>query len=130
MRDNDREKASFGRDGDKAVGVRIGVEFPYTGFDIVTSIYTGKYAESVTSENLRLSLYGVDASYQTNGFTVRGEVVHARQQITGKDLKKTGGYIQAFGLIGRAAYLGGFIRHTEISEVSMDSRGGVRRTPL
>ena len=95
MRDNDREKATFGRDNDKAVGARIGVEFPYAGFDIGTSIYTGKYAENALDESLRLNLYGVDASYQTNGFTLRGELVYASQQITDKDLKKTGGYVQA-----------------------------------
>ena len=100
MRDNDREKASFGRDNDKAVGARIGVEFPYAGFDIGTSIYTGKYAESATAESLRLNLFGVDASYQTNGFTLRGELVHANQEITGRDLKKTGGYVQASYLVG------------------------------
>ena len=100
MRDNDREKATFGRDDDKAVGARIGVEFPYTGFDVGTSIYTGKYAESATAESLRLTLYGVDASYQTNGFTLRGEFIHATQQITGKDLKKTGGYVQASYMVG------------------------------
>ena len=100
MRDNDREKAAFGRDDNKAVGARIGVEFPYAGFDIGTSIYTGKYAESATAESLGLTLYGVDASYQTNGVTLRGEVVHANQQATGGDLKKTGGYVQASYLVG------------------------------
>ena len=100
LRDNDREKASFGRDDNKAVGARIGVEFPYTGFDVGGSVYTGKYAESATAQSLRLTLYGVDGSYQTNGFTLRGEVVHARQQITGRDLKKTGGYVQASYLMG------------------------------
>lgn len=100
MRGNDREKAAFGRDDNKAVGARIGVEFPYTGFDIGTSIYTGKYAESVLAESLSLTLYGVDASYQRNGFTLRGELVHANQQATGGDLKKTGGYVQASYLMG------------------------------
>lgn len=42
MRDNDREKATFGRDDDKAVGARIGVEFPYTGIDIGTSNLHGQ----------------------------------------------------------------------------------------
>jgi hypothetical protein len=99
MTGNDREKAAFGRDDNKAVGARIGVELPYAGFDIGTSIYTGKYAESATAESLSLTLYGVDASYQKNGFTLRGELVSASQQITGRDLKKTGGYLQASYLV-------------------------------
>lgn len=95
MRDNDREKAEFGRDDDKAVGARVGLEFPYSGFDFGTSIYTGKYAESDTGKGLRLTLWGVDASYQKNGFVLRGELVRASQDATGGDLTKTGGYLQA-----------------------------------
>jgi len=94
MTGNDREKAAFGRDDNKALGARIGVEFPYTGFDVGTSIYREKYAESVLAESLNLTLYGVDASYQRSGFTLRGEMAHANQQATGGDLKKTGGYAQ------------------------------------
>jgi hypothetical protein len=100
MTGNDREKAAFGRVDNKALGARIGVEFPYTGFDVGTSIYRGKYSESVLAESLNLTLYGVDASYQRSGFTLRGEFVHASQEATGGDLKKTGGYAQASYLVG------------------------------
>ncbi len=95
LRGNDREKAAFGRDDNKAVGTRIGLEFPYSGFDIGTSLYTGKYAKSATDEDLRLTLWGVDASYQRDGFVLRGEMVQAKQDATGGDLTKTGGYLQA-----------------------------------
>jgi hypothetical protein len=100
MRDNDREKAAFGRDDDKAVGARVGIEFPYTGFDLGTSLYTGKYAESATGESLRLTLLGVDASYQQSGFVFRGELIRASQDATAGDLTKTGGYLQASYMIG------------------------------
>lgn len=100
LRDNDREKAAFGRDDDKAVGARLGFDFPYSGFDFGTSIYTSKYAESDTGEGLRLTLWGVDASYQRNGVVLRGELVQANQDATGGDLTKTGGYLQASYLTG------------------------------
>jgi hypothetical protein len=95
LRDNDREEASFGRDDDKALGGRLGLEFPFKGFDVGASIYNGKYAESASDENLRLNLFGVDASYQRAGLVVRGEIVSANQEVTGDDLGKTGGYLQA-----------------------------------
>lgn len=99
MRDNDRENASFGRDDDKALGGRLGFEAPYTGFDIGASVYTGKYAESAVGESLRLTLLGVDGSYQRDGLTLRGELVRASQDATGGDLTKTGGYAQASYLL-------------------------------
>ena len=95
LRDNDREKAAFGRDDDKALGARLGLEFPYSGFDIGGSVYTTKYAENVTGNGLRLTLLGADASYQRNGLALRGEVVTAKQAVDGANMTKTGGYLQA-----------------------------------
>lgn len=99
MRDNDREDASFGRDDDKALGGRLGFEAPYTGFDFGASLYTGKYAESAAGESLRLTMLGFDASYQTGGLTLRGEVVRANQDASAGDLTKIGGYAQASYLL-------------------------------
>lgn len=82
-------------DDDKAIGGRLGIEAPYAGFDLGASIYSGKYAEDADGESLRLTMFGVDASYQINGFAVRGELVRASQDATGGDLTKTGGYAQA-----------------------------------
>ena len=102
MRDNDREDADFGRDDDKAFGGRFGFEAPFTGFDLGASGYSGKYAESATGESLRLSMFGVDGSYQIGGFVLRGELVRASQDATGGDLTKTGGYGQASYLFENA----------------------------
>lgn len=95
LRDNDREIANFGRDDDKAVGGRLGLEFPFRGFDLGASIYSGKYAESVGGESLRLDLFGFDASYRRDALSLRGEIVHANQSVTDDDLRKTGGYVEA-----------------------------------
>ena len=90
MRDNVEDV-----DDDKAVGGRLGIEAPYAGFDLGASIYTGKYAEDAAGESLRLTMFGVDASYQRAGLVLRGELVRASQDATGGDLTKTGGYVQA-----------------------------------
>jgi len=95
LRDNDREKADFGRDNNKALGGRVGLEFPYMGFDIGASVYRGKYAETDTGDGLNLTMLGVDGSYQRDGFVLRGEVVRAKQDASAGDLTKTGGYVQA-----------------------------------
>jgi hypothetical protein len=95
LRDNDREKAEFGSDDNKAVGGRIGLEFPFVGFDIGGSVYTGKYAQDAADNSLNLTLVGVDASFQKEGFVLRGELVRASQEATGGKLTKTGGYLQA-----------------------------------
>lgn len=95
LRDNDREKAVFGRDDDKALGGRLGLEFPYAGFDIGGSLYRGKYAEAEGGTSLNLTMLGVDASFQREGFVLRGELVRASQDASGGDLTKTGGYVQA-----------------------------------
>jgi len=100
LRDNDREKADFGRDNDKAIGGRLGLELPFQGFDIGASLYTGKYAESEAGEDLRLTLLGVDGSYQTGGLVLRGELVRAAQDATPEALTKTGGYVQASYWLG------------------------------
>lgn len=86
-------------DDDKAVGGRLGIEAPYSGFDLGASVYTGKYAE-VAGESLRLTMFGVDGSYQRDGLVLRGELVRASQEVTGDDLTKTGGYVQASYLLG------------------------------
>lgn len=86
-------------DDDKAFGGRLGVEAPYTGFDLGASVYTGKYAEDGAGESLRLNMFGIDGSYQMGGLVLRGEVVRANQEATGGDLTKTGGYVQASYLL-------------------------------
>lgn len=94
MRDNDREIADYGRDDDKAVGGRLGLELPFQGFDLGGSVYRGQYARTVDLMDLDLVLMGVDGSYQKNGFGLRGELVRASQDASAGDLTKTGGYAQ------------------------------------
>jgi hypothetical protein len=95
FRDNDRESTDSGRDDNKAIGGRLGMELPYVGFDLGGSIYHGKYAEDEMGEGLDLTLFGVDAAYVKEGFELRGEWVRASQDATGGDLTKSGGYVQA-----------------------------------
>jgi hypothetical protein len=99
MRGNVLEDAEFGIDDNKAVGGRLGFDLPYVGVDLGGSLYTGKYAESETGEDLTLTLLGADASFQKSGFVLRGELVRASQDITGDELIKTGGYLQASYLV-------------------------------
>lgn len=99
MRNNDREKFSAGgRDDNKAVGGRLGLEVGPTGLDFGASIYTGNYLDD-PSTTLTLTLIGADAAYHYRGLELRGEVVRAQQESTAGDLTKTGGYAQAAYLI-------------------------------
>jgi len=98
LRDNigdDAEQMSTGFDSDKAFGARAGFELPFAGFDIGGSVYSGKYQVSDDGRDLRITMLGLDASYETNGLALRAEFVHAAQDATGGDLSKTGAYVQA-----------------------------------
>lgn len=99
MRDNDRERADYGRDDNKSVGGRLGFEMPFVGLDFGASIYTGKYAQTEAGEALQLTLWGFDAAFRKRGFELRGEIVGADQEATGGSLTKTGGYVQAAYMI-------------------------------
>ena len=99
LRDNDRERADFGRDDNKAVGGRVGLEMPFVGLDLGGSVYTGKYAESSEGLGLDLTLLGIDAAYRKAGFTLRGELVRASQEASAEDMTKTGGYLEASYMI-------------------------------
>ncbi len=93
LRDNDREQLTAGgRDNNKSIGGRLGLELPKQGFDIGTSIYTGNYLDSPDS-SLTLTMFDVDAAYRYRGLVIRGEVVIADQAATGGDLTKKGGYL-------------------------------------
>lgn len=99
MRDNCCEDADFGRDNNKAIGGRVGIEMPFVGLDLGGSVYRGKYAESEEGLGLNLTLLGLDAAYRNSGFTVRGELVRASQDASVEDLTKTGGFVQASYMI-------------------------------
>lgn len=98
----DREKRAGGRDDNKAVGGRLGLELPPEGFDIGGSIYFGNYSDD-PAEKLDLLLLGADAAFRKNGLEIRGEVVTAQQDTAeaGGHLTKTGGYVQAAYLVTR-----------------------------
>lgn len=99
LRDNDREKLpGGGRDDNKAVGGRLGLELPFQGLDFGASVYTGDYAQ-VDGRSLNLTLLGADASFQRAGFVLRGEYVRASQETTKNDLTKVGGFVQATYLV-------------------------------
>lgn len=98
MRDNDREKREGERDKNKALGGRIGLELAPQGFDIGGSVYYGNYSD-VADTDLKLFMVGADAAFRKAGFEIRGEVIHANQEATEGDLKKTGGYVQAAYLV-------------------------------
>jgi hypothetical protein len=99
MRDNDREGQVDGIDNNKAIGGRLGVEMPFVGLDLGVSVYTGNYSDTSTND-LTLTLFGVDGSFQSSGLVLRGEYVSADQDATGGALSKSGMYLQASYLVG------------------------------
>ncbi len=100
MRGNNREKISGGgRDDNKTIGARLGLEFAPTGFDVAVSVQTGNYLDDA-DQDLTLTLFGADAAYRVNDFEIRGEVVRANQETFTEDLTKTGGYVQAAYRVG------------------------------
>jgi hypothetical protein len=88
---NDRERPD--RDDNKAVGGRLGVEFPLAGFGI--SAYTGDYAKTET-DGLGISFLGLDGDVHWQGLELRGEYVRATQDLTtGDENERSGYYLQA-----------------------------------
>ncbi len=99
MRDNSRDRLTDGGvDNNKAVGGRVGLEFPPQGFDVGVSVYTGNYLDDPDA-NQTLTLVGVDAAYVKDKLEVRAEGVLADQKVTGDNLKKKGGYAQIAYLV-------------------------------
>lgn len=99
MRDNDREGLTAGgRDDNKALGGRLGVELAPQGFDLGGSFYVGNYLDD-PANSLTLSMFGVDAAFHYRALEVRAEGVLANQQATAGDLTKKGGYAQASYLL-------------------------------
>jgi hypothetical protein len=98
MRDNDREEQVDGVDNNKALGGRLGVEMPFVGLDFGLSAYTGNYSDTST-DDLTITLFGLDGSFQKSGWVFRGEYVSASQDATGGELSKSGYYVQASYLL-------------------------------
>jgi len=98
FRDNDRDQRTGGRDNNKAVGGRLGLNFSPQGFEIAGSLYYGNYSED-SALDLNLAILGADAAFQYRDLELRGELVHAIQEVSpaiaSEDLKKTGFYTQA-----------------------------------
>lgn len=96
MRNNYEDKyPGGGSDNNKSIGTRLGLDFAPSGFDVGLSVMTGNYSDT-PDENLSLTLTGVDLAYHYEGIEVRGELVHASQEVSdGDNLSKTGGYMQA-----------------------------------
>lgn len=91
LRANDREKPD--RDDNKAVGGRLGVEFPQAGLGI--SAYRGDYAKTAT-DGLGISFLGLDGDVHWQGLELRGEYVRASQDLTTGDAnERSGYYVQA-----------------------------------
>jgi hypothetical protein len=85
MRMHARDQGS----SDKAFGGRFGAS-PGQGFDVGFSGYHGSY----TSDGRReLTLLGSDLVLHSNRLTLRAEVALARQDVTGGQLDKRGGYV-------------------------------------
>ncbi|MEN8145960.1 MAG: porin, partial [Gemmatimonadota bacterium] len=95
FRGNDREKQSDGaRDDNKAVGGRLGFVLPNQHLDFGGSVYTGNSSD-LSTQDLTLTFFGVDAHYFYEGLSIRAEFITADQEATGGDLRKKGGYLQA-----------------------------------
>ncbi len=93
FRGNDRDKQEGGRDNNKSVGGRIGLDFASQGVDFGVSAYTGNYSDD-PGNDLNLTLFGADASWRYSGLEARAEVVTADQEATSGALRKTGAYGQ------------------------------------
>jgi hypothetical protein len=88
---NDRERPD--RDDNKAVGGRLGVEFPQAGLGI--SAYRGDYAKTET-DGLGISFLGLDGDVHWQGLELRGEYVRTSQDLTtGDENERSGYYLQA-----------------------------------
>jgi hypothetical protein len=99
LRDNPEDEG----DDNKAVGGRLGLEFPQ-GLGIGGSAYTGKYAEDPdTEDNLNVTFLGADIDYHWRGLELRGEFVSGMQDLSDAfkattglgDATRTGFYAQA-----------------------------------
>jgi len=98
MRGNARDKfPGGGRDNSKTLGGRLGFEFAPQGLDFGVSVLSGNYSDDPVND-LSLTWVGADAAFRKSGFELRGEIIHANQESSEGDLKKTGGY-------GQLAYL-------------------------
>ena len=84
MRFNRRDQ----HDSSKAGGGRVGYEAG--PLDIGVSGYRGRYTIDAARY---LTLLDVDASFRLGNFTTRGEAALALQEVTGRTLKKYGGYV-------------------------------------
>ncbi|MBI1967501.1 MAG: hypothetical protein HYS40_05890 [Gemmatimonadetes bacterium] len=93
MRDNNEDV-----DRNKFVGGRLGY-VARMGLDLGASFHTGKYDQA---NDLTVTFFGVDATFQKSGFEVKGEFVQANQDATAGDLKKTGFYAQIAYLVTSA----------------------------
>lgn len=95
MRGADRDElADGGRDDNKMVGARLGMDLAPLGVDFGASVQTGNYSDQ-SGQELTLTLLGFDAAARFADLELRAEVVRANQAATGGDLTKTGGYVQA-----------------------------------
>lgn len=87
MRNNTRDK----KDGDKAVGGRVGIDLTQ-GLELGVSGYSGAYTED--GEH-RLTIVDADAAFSHEALSLRGEFAMAKQQTSKDDLTKWGFYAQA-----------------------------------
>jgi hypothetical protein len=87
MRNNFRDK----KDGDKAVGGRLGVDLTQ-GLELGVSGYSGIYTED---GGHRLTIIDAEAAFSHNGLSLRGEFATAMQGTSKDDLTKWGFYAQA-----------------------------------
>lgn len=83
-----------GRDGNKTVGARIGLDLAPRGIDVGVSAQTGNYSDDPDLD-LSLTFLGVDAAARFFDVELRGELFRANQESTAGMLHKTGGYVQA-----------------------------------
>ncbi|MCZ6677981.1 MAG: porin, partial [Candidatus Poribacteria bacterium] len=86
-RNNVRDK----KDGDKAVGGRVGIDLAQ-GVELGVSGYSGIYTED--GEH-RLTIVDADASFSHEGLLLRSEFMMAKQETSKDDLTKWGFYGQA-----------------------------------
>lgn len=82
-------------DRSKFVGGRLGF-VARMGLDVGASVHTGKYD---AANDLTVTLFGADATFQRSGFEIKGEFVQANQDATTGELEKRGYYAQVGYLV-------------------------------
>ena len=89
---SDADVLATDNNGDKALGARLQFNFKQS-FELGFSAYTGRWSSQALPSK-RLSLMGVDASYQFGRFELRGGFLAGKVDLLDGSMKKGGAYAE------------------------------------